>query len=168
MFTFCPNCQSTDIKFIDNHQFNCQSCTFTYYHNVAASCAAIITCGEQILLTERAKNPGKGLLDLPGGFVDPHESLEQALTREVLEELNITIDKWQFVTGLPNTYRYKDVTYSTMDCVFSCQLEAKPRITLQQSEIASYQWLDLQSLDISLLAFDSLREALNKYKENLQ
>ena len=42
---------------------------------------------DEVLVAVRARNPGKGLLDLPGGFVDPGESLEVALYRELQEEL---------------------------------------------------------------------------------
>ena len=42
-------------------------------------------------MTLRAEDPGKNLLDLPGGFVDKNENFEKAAMREVKEELNIEL-----------------------------------------------------------------------------
>ncbi|WP_440876577.1 NUDIX hydrolase [Thalassotalea sp. PLHSN55] len=163
MFSYCPNCKSKKIDFINKQRFTCQQCSFTYYHNVAASTAAIIAHNEQVLLTVRAKDPGKGMLDLPGGFADPNESLEQALSREINEELNISINHWQYLCGLSNSYQYKNITYATMDCFFSCQLSEKPTIAIQESETARFLWVDLHTLDLSKLAFHSSRQALERY-----
>lgn len=109
MFRFCPNC-STTANSSNTRPFHCTSCDFTYYHNVAASVAAIIVVGNQILLTERAKSPGQGMLDLPGGFVDPKESLEQSLIREIQEELSISIpsQSLSYFCSVPNIYQYQD------------------------------------------------------------
>ena len=42
-----------------------------------------------LLLIERANEPFKGRWAFPGGFVDPHESLEKAASRELLEETGL-------------------------------------------------------------------------------
>ena len=43
----------------------------------------------EILLLKRTYNPGKGLWGIPGGFIDPDESTETALSREIFEEIGI-------------------------------------------------------------------------------
>ena len=60
---------------------------FIYYFNPSSAVACFIRNSRgELLLVRRAKEPAKGRLDLPGGFVDMHESAEEAAQREVKEE----------------------------------------------------------------------------------
>ncbi len=74
-----------------HNAMRCPSCGFVYFHNCASCVAAIITVKQGIVLTVRNRAPKKGLLDLPGGFCNYGESLEDALVREVREELNLEL-----------------------------------------------------------------------------
>ncbi len=56
-------------------------CQFTYFHNPAAAVMVAITVKDELLIAIRGREPGLGGWDLPGGFVDPDESLEQAAIR---------------------------------------------------------------------------------------
>jgi len=53
--------------------------------------------GQRLLLVRRAHPPGRGLWSLPGGHVEPGETDEQAVAREVLEETAITVDVGRLV-----------------------------------------------------------------------
>lgn len=57
---------------------------------VVAVGAAIVK-GENILLVKRSKEPLRGYWTLPGGRVKNGETLEEAVVREILEELNLKI-----------------------------------------------------------------------------
>ena len=165
MFKYCPTCKSTNIKFINNHFIRCFSCDFIYYHNAAAAVAAIIECQGEILFTVRAKDPGMGLLDLPGGFVDHHESLESALSREISEELSINIEAKQFhyLCSEPNTYQYKQVKYHTTDSIFITKLTHKPSILIEKVEIRRAIWLAFDDIEFDKMAFDSLKNGVVNY-----
>ncbi len=52
---------------------------------------AVVRCNGKVLLIRRKGIPGKGLLALPGGFVDPRERAEAASLRELAEETNIAL-----------------------------------------------------------------------------
>lgn len=162
IFRYCPNCKSEKITLIEGARFICPHCQFTYFHNTASAVAAIILVQDEILLTRRANEPGKGKLDLPGGFVDHDEGLEQALTREIYEELSLDIENWHYFASFPNQYLYKNVNYHTCDTIFVTTLPQKPRLSIQYSEIAQAQFYSLASLTIDEIAFDSGRSAIKK------
>ena len=163
MFKHCPKCSHEKIEFINDRYFKCSNCEFVYFHNVATATAAIIVYNNEILMTVRAKNPEKGKLDLPGVFVNPNETLEQGLSREIDEELGLKLTNWLYFCGLPNTHTFKDITYYTQDCVFINRLASKPAITIEQSEITDYLWLNMDLLDTSRMAFNSLKTAVERF-----
>jgi bifunctional NMN adenylyltransferase/nudix hydrolase len=49
----------------------------------------VLRCRDSILLIERSRRPGKGLLALPGGFIEPNETVYQSALRELAEETSI-------------------------------------------------------------------------------
>jgi ADP-ribose pyrophosphatase YjhB (NUDIX family) len=57
----------------------------------------------QLLLVRRASRHGRGNWQLPGGFIEPEETIEQAVVREVLEEAGVTAEV-QAVLGLRSRY----------------------------------------------------------------
>jgi NAD+ diphosphatase len=159
----CVKCAQPSLIKQGEKAYQCTSCEFVYFHNVAAAVCAVIVCNQQILLVERAQHPGKGKLDFPGGFVDYNESNEQALTRELLEELQLPVSNMQYLFSYPNQYLYKDVLYSTLDNFFEIKLDTKPALVLQQEEVSRYLWLDMQYMDVEQLAFVSGQNALAEY-----
>jgi len=125
-FNCCPACGASNIVFGDNKEFYCRECAFIYFHNAAAAVAVILEYGEKVLLIKRAREPGKGKLDLPGGFVDPNESAEDAVIREIKEELKIDLREPKYLGSCPNIYKYEGVIYYTCDLFFHCKIDAMP------------------------------------------
>jgi ADP-ribose pyrophosphatase YjhB (NUDIX family) len=72
-------------------------------------------------LITRKEAPKRGYLGLPGGFVGHGETLEEALGREIQEELNLAIKDFRYFGSFPNRYDYKRVTYFTIDALFICR-----------------------------------------------
>ena len=50
---------------------------------------AVVVCSGHVLLIRRKDAPGKGLLALPGGFLDPSETLLEGAVRELIEETRL-------------------------------------------------------------------------------
>ena len=164
-FNYCLSCGSSDIFFDNNKKFSCRECAFTYYHNVAAAVAAILEYDKKIVLIKRAKEPGRGKLDLPGGFVDPEESAEEAVIREIKEELKIDIKEPKYLGSFPNIYQYEDVLYHTCDLFFYCKIDALPT-DFNRAEIEELVLLNPLEIPDDKIAFKSVKMALDKFKSS--
>ncbi|MHC4510895.1 MAG: NUDIX hydrolase [Planctomycetota bacterium] len=138
----------------------CRSCSFTYFHNVAAAVAAILELDTKILLIRRAKEPGKGKLDLPGGFIDAKENAEEAVKREVREELNVDVEVVSYLGSWPNVYEYESVTYQTCDLFFHARIDAIPTES-DKREVAELLLMDPAEIPLGELAFASTRTCLS-------
>ncbi len=158
---FCPRCGQPSLAASPKF-FSCGACGFTLFQNVAATVAAIIDCEGSILAAVRAEDPHAGKLDLPGGFVDPGETAEQALRRELAEELNLRNVTPVYFRTYPNIYPYKSVTYHTLDVFFTIKLLRMPKLT-PADDVASIEWVKKEELDPQDFAFSSMRAALSEY-----
>ena len=124
LFQYCPKCGSQ--LFVQNNEKSkrCENCDFVMYVNASAAVAAFIVNEQnELLVCRRAKDPAKGTLDLPGGFVDDNETAEQAVVREVNEELNVSVVASEYLFSLPNKYEYSGWTIPTLDLFFLCKIK---------------------------------------------
>lgn len=144
-FHFCPACGSPHFEIYDFKSKRCADCGFTYYHNASAATVAVIFNQKNELLTvRRALEPARGTLDLPGGFVDSGETLEEGCLREVEEELGAKADIERYLFSLPNVYNYSNFDVHTVDSFFLCRLhdEALPLAARDDAEQARFIALD--------------------------
>ncbi|MFA9397625.1 MAG: (deoxy)nucleoside triphosphate pyrophosphohydrolase [Clostridiaceae bacterium] len=102
--------------------------------------AAVIKRDNKTFATERGYGEFKGGWEFPGGKVEPNETLEQALCREIKEELDTQINIDKFLTTVEYDY---PTFHLTMHC-FLCSIK-KGNLTLL--EHSSSKWLDKQNLD---------------------
>lgn len=181
-FQWCPSCGAAHLQFNEVNRFECASCGFVFFQNTAAACGAILVrptgagagntarSGSEILLLERGAEPAKGMLDFPGGFIEPGESAESALTREIHEETGLTAERLTYFCSAPNTYAYRAVTYNTCDLIFVGTLPAdsgRDSLSLQTGEVGAAHFVSPESIDLSLIAFPSLRWAMDRYLETV-
>jgi ADP-ribose pyrophosphatase YjhB (NUDIX family) len=134
------------------------------YHNIAAAVAIIFTYEDKILFTERNVDPDKGKLDLPGGFIDPNETAEEAACREISEELGLTItsNDLTYITTAPNNYLYRNVPYRTMDIFYECQLKSDVISINAADEIKSLIWIKRSEIDLNKIGFVSIRKVIGE------
>jgi 8-oxo-dGTP pyrophosphatase MutT (NUDIX family) len=123
-FMFCPVCGGKPFVEINVKAKSCNRCGFVYYFNPSGAVGVFLRNRKgELLVVRRAKDPAKGTLDLPGGFVDSFETAENAVRREVVEETGLEIASCRYLFSLPNVYPYSGFDVHTIDLFFECETE---------------------------------------------
>ena len=118
--------------------------------------AAIICKGEYIFATQRGYGDFKDGWEFPGGKMEPGESPEEALVREIQEELSTTISVDKFLCTVEYDY---PKFHLTMHC-YLCSLQTE---ALHLNEHEAARWLTKGDLDsVDWLPAD--REVVEKLK----
>ncbi len=165
-FRFCPVCGKEKPCIDSEKQRTCQACGQTWFINPGTAVGVFLERDNgAFLLLRRAHDPKKGLLALPGGFVDIGESAEEALRREIFEETDIECDDFDFVCSTPNCYEYRSVTYATTDLFFRAHLPAGAEPSINE-ESTDFLWVTPDAFDPALLAFDSVKAAYPCYLDH--
>ncbi len=161
IFRHCPKCGSPDFKANTEKSLLCNSCGFIYFINMTAAVAAIIRNGSnEVLFTVRKHEPAIGMLDLPGGFVDLGETAEEAIAREIHEELNLTINKMEFVGTFTNKYIYGNIEYQTLDLVFNCTVDSFSELQVAD-DVSGYVFRNPTIVDSNEIGLESIKKIVN-------
>jgi NAD+ diphosphatase len=164
VFKFCPKCGRQEFVPDTEKSLKCGSCGFRYYVNMNAAVAAIIRNDKnEVLFTIRKHEPAAGLLDLPGGFVDLGETAEEALKREVFEELNLTIDKLEFAGTFTNKYVFGEIEYQTLDLVFECTALSLSNIRVDD-DVSGYIFKDPAIVLPEEIGLESIKQIIKNLK----
>lgn len=121
--------------------------------------AAVIRDGNRVFATARGYGAEKGMWEFPGGKVEPGETPQQALKREIMEELDTEISVGQQLAAIEMDY---PAFHLSMAC-FWCRVE-RGGLTLKEAQEA--RWLEAAELDtVAWLPADAallgrIREAL--------
>lgn len=114
--------------------------------------AAIIRKDERILATKRGYGEFENLWEFPGGKIEQSETPEEALKREIMEELDASIEIEKFLTNVSYDY---PTFHLDMDC-YLCSLggpisllEHKDACWISKEEFNTLEWIpaDIEILD---------------------
>ena len=107
--------------------------------------ASIIHQNGKILATQRGYGDFKGLWEFPGGKIEPGETTEEALRREIREELNIDISVEKHICTVEHDYPNFHLTMNCYGCsIVQGELvlnEHQSARWLEESEWKSIEWL---------------------------
>ena len=116
----------------------CPACRLSAYPRVAPAVMALIKRERQILLARSPHFP-PGMFSALAGFVEPGESLEQCLAREVAEEVGVQISNTRYFASQPWPFPH------SLMIAFVCEWKSG-EIKPQAGEIEAANWFELLQL----------------------
>ena len=160
LFKYCPKCGSLNFCVNNEKSKKCADCGFTYYYNSSAAVVALIENAKgEILIARRAKDPAKDTYDLPGGFIDMHETAEEAIKREVFEETCLNVISLNYLFSIPNIYVYSDFEVHTVDMFFKCKVNDFSNLKAQD-DVSELRFFALEDLNPDDFGLTSIRKGI--------
>ena len=165
LFAYCPRCGSGRFDIHDFKSKKCCDCGFVLYFNaIAATVAVIFNSRNELLVARRAKEPVKGTLDLPGGFVDSFETGEEGVVREVKEETGLEVSECKYLFSLPNKYIYSGFEEHTLDFFFLCRVTDDSSL-FADDDVSQLSWVALEEIKPEEFGLQSIRKGVEKIVE---
>jgi mutator protein MutT len=159
-FNFCPSCGSSNWIIHDFKSKRCLDCAFVYYANASAAVACFIQNENgDLLVCRRAHEPKAGTLDLPGGFVDMHETAQEALNREIKEELMLEIESAELFATIPNEYVYSGMVIHTLDLLYVAHVK-KPMNLKVGDDVSEAFFVPVNTISPDDFGLDSIKKGI--------
>jgi ADP-ribose pyrophosphatase YjhB (NUDIX family) len=140
----------------------CERCGWRWYPNPLPAAGVLLErapAGDAILLLRRAVEPGLGDWDLPAGFLEPHESTEQAARREAREEAGIDVTLIRLV-GV-----YASPPANAVAAVYLARAIDPAQPVALDHESSAFAWVTRAELPgwLPRIAFTSMRTAVEDW-----
>ncbi|WNJ16391.1 NUDIX hydrolase [Pontibacter sp. G13] len=157
---FCSNCGSDKIRLEipegDNRlRFVCKSCHTIHYQNPNMVVGCIPVFEDQILLCRRAIEPRSGFWNLPAGYLENGETLEEGALREAREEAGIELELLR-LHSIYNIPRINQVYFFFLTAMKTPEFRIGP-------ETLEAQFFHQSEIPYHDMAFPSSSFALKKY-----
>lgn len=131
---FCAACSSATAVFRGGWGRRCGSCNAEHFPRVDPVVIMLAECDGRVLVGRQGGFP-PGFFSALAGFVEPGESLEEAVARELFEEAGIRVSDVTYVASQPWPF--------PSSLMIGCRAVARdPALTLDTTEIEAAMWVD--------------------------
>ncbi len=130
-----------------------------FYINPKICIGALLTNSQNhLLLVKRKIEPQKGLWDIPGGFIEVGETLEEGTQRELSEELNITAQNLTYFSSGADNYTYQEVPYPTLNAFFTGEISDTN--LKANDDVEDYKFFAFNKIPYDQIAFESIASVI--------
>lgn len=137
---YCGRCGRATAPQSEERVLVCHRCQARFYPPVTPCVIGLVYRGDQCLLARNARFP-EGLYSILAGFLEPGETVEQALEREVREEVGIEIQNVRYCTSQPWPFP------SQLMLGFTASYHAGD-LHVDGKEIVHADWFDAENLPV--------------------
>ena len=135
---YCGRCGTPTVAKTSERARQCPSCGQTHYPRIAPAAMALVRREDKLLLA-RSPHFVPGMYSALAGFVEPGESLEQCLIREVREEVGVEVRNLRYFSSQPWPFPH------SLMIAFNCDY-AGGELAPDPSEIEAAGWFGLDEL----------------------
>jgi ADP-ribose pyrophosphatase YjhB (NUDIX family) len=163
---FCPRCRATLER--GGGRAHCPACGFTAYASSVPTASALLEDGDgRVLLARRAVEPGAGLWDVPGGYLEEGEHPLDGLARELREEAGVEIEPLELLGVWIDRYGDGPDANATLNLYWRARILAgEPR---PDDDVAELRWFGRDELPTRPeLAFANTAEVLDHWRRRSQ
>jgi NAD+ diphosphatase len=157
---YCGRCATPTVSRTDERSRQCPACKLTVYPRVAPAVMALIKRGNGILLARSPRFPD-GMYSALAGFVEPGETLEQCLAREVFEEVGIKVANMRYFASQPWPFPHSLMIAFVAD-------HESGEITVDGVEIVAAEWFDISVLPRLPAKISIARELIDAVVEDMK
>lgn len=97
---YCGSCGQPTLRAAAEHCVRCEACALSFYPRIAPAIIVLVRRGDEALLARSARF-ASGMYSTLAGFVEPGESLEETLAREVREEVGVDVANVRYFGSQP-------------------------------------------------------------------
>ena len=131
---FCGRCGKPNKHSDQERMVYCEDCRNFNYPKICPVVIVAIIRNEKILLTRYADPTRGGHYSLVAGFVEIGESIEEALHREVMEEVGLHVKNLRFYRSQPWAFSNSVISG------FFCELDGDKHVTVDHLELETAKW----------------------------
>ena len=129
---FCGACAQPMALAAGERCFKCQACGMMAYPRISPAMMVLIRKGDQVLLAMHTASPSKRFTPL-AGFLEAGETIEEAVHREVYEEVGLRVTNLQYFSSQSWPFPHSLMIAFTADYVDGA-------IRVDQNEISEARW----------------------------
>lgn len=129
---FCANCGAPTVLAKGGWQRSCPACGFEHFPRVDPVTIMLVQHGDNLLLGRQPRFPA-GNYSALAGFVEPGETIEEAVAREVFEEAGVRVRDVTYVSSQPWPF--------PSNLMIGCLAHADdPALTVDRTELDDARW----------------------------
>jgi NAD+ diphosphatase len=135
---YCGKCGQPTVEHDNDRAMVCEACGISSYPRLSPSIIVLVHRGREVLLARNHRFPD-GMYSTLAGFVEPGESIEGTLIREVEEEVGVLVKNLEYLGSQPWPFP------NSLMLGFHAEYDSGD-IVLQEEEIADAKWFSIDDL----------------------
>ena len=155
---FCGSCGEKTVHDSKERMMRCPACGSMIFPRIAPAVIAAVTNGERLLLSKYA-NRNFTRYALLAGFIEIGETAEEAVAREVMEEVGLRVKNIRYYKSQPWGIA------GNLSIGYFCDLDGDDTITLDEEELSCAQWFDRGEIPAKDDGISLTREMIRVFQE---